>query len=232
MYFDERQDSHDLDGPGFDRLERLIDRLIGGEAEAQDWNLFESLAAREPALWRRLAREQGLMLSLRRSVSELTAVAARLDLPDFPSPASIPAEPLPAAKLPRPARSFRIPAWTGWAAALALACLWSGSRLSPVAPPEISTAALSPDPASAQEAGSETPRLHYVASTPRDGANFKSFDPLDGISVIYVRHTLEPRYEQRPLYGDYDLRWNDTAHKYRASASRYEPRVVPVNYRD
>jgi hypothetical protein len=92
--------------------ERLICRIIDGEATESDRRAFEQLAASDASLWRRLAESQQDMLSLSSEVDEeLSHVLHRpIELPT-------------GAVSPPPANRGGM-VWTGWAAAAAIAAVW------------------------------------------------------------------------------------------------------------
>ncbi len=90
--------------------EVLIHRAIELTASAADWADLDAAALRDPAVLQRLASALQDEGDLRRGVEERLAAAERVALPQAK-----------ARRLPR------APAWLGWAAAAALALIWSAS---------------------------------------------------------------------------------------------------------
>jgi hypothetical protein len=112
--------------------ELLISRAVDGAASPEDWRALEALAARDPEVWPRLLAALQAEQALRSEVAASLAAADAVELPgtdaaglvDPDAPASPPAGigAAPAGRL----RRFRLPTWTGWAAAAALALAWAG----------------------------------------------------------------------------------------------------------
>lgn len=93
--------------------ERLMTRLIDGQASPAERTRFERQAADEPGLWRQLALRQLDSSAL------CAVVGTEIDrLADTPLPARGVARRSSASTL------FQLVAWTGWAAAVALAVTW------------------------------------------------------------------------------------------------------------
>lgn len=89
---------------------RIVDR---GDA-VHDWDALESLAAEDPTLWLRLARDLRLDCEIRSAVGPRLRDAARVDAPPPSARAVVP---------PRRGTS-----WVGWAAAAVLGVLWWSDR--------------------------------------------------------------------------------------------------------
>lgn len=93
--------------------DRLISRIVDGEAGDGDWHSFRALAEREPSLWRDLAEYQ-------RDQSELSAVvAAAIRIADG---VEAPAEVEMSRRFSD--RTRLVSTWGGWAAAAAVALVW------------------------------------------------------------------------------------------------------------
>jgi len=133
-------------------VERLIGRVVDGEASPEEWQRFVRRATDDPALWQRLAEEQRLDVVLRRGVADAIAAAAEVDLAPGGAPSSAPAADADAdadATPPRiaphdldPSRDVEPPTlspqphplvrWrrrlrrhSGWAAAVVIGTLWA-----------------------------------------------------------------------------------------------------------
>ena len=103
-------------------LDRLVGRLVDGEAHADDHAHFRELAEDDPGLWRTLAEAQASHRSLMRGFEQTVATAVRVELPS-------------------PRRSSQslwwIAAGAGWAAALALGLGWIAARATAPTPPAL-----------------------------------------------------------------------------------------------
>lgn len=91
--------------------ERLIGRVIDGEASADDWTRLGAVAAADPAVWADLAVAQRDRDVLSAAVNEAIRVADDLDV-----------EPGRIDGVQRGLTTLR--AWGGWAAAAALVLVW------------------------------------------------------------------------------------------------------------
>lgn len=165
--------------------QRLIARIVDGEANDADWSAFRALAEPEPGLWRRLAeaqRDQDLLC---------TAIEDRLDVAED---VEIPVRMADAAG----AFSFRLRAWSGWAAAAVVALAWIG--VSGAAPRLF-------DSGSGQSAGmgatlsTRQALEQYLDVAGREGRIVRELPQImvetravgdgGGVEVLYVRQFLE-----------------------------------------
>jgi hypothetical protein len=112
-------------GPGPNRAETLISRIIDGESGVADWNEFTALASTDHACWQRLATAQREQALLAGAVGPILAAADRVELP---TGGHAHHEPLRI----QPLR--RMGAWAGWAAAAALALTWTWTVVQPKHP--------------------------------------------------------------------------------------------------
>lgn len=93
------------------REENLISKVVDEEATSKDWAALESLAESDPNVWRRLAAAQRDHSVLCVGVNEALAACEEIALPQRALDAT---------------HSFNIRwrAWSGWAAAAAIALVW------------------------------------------------------------------------------------------------------------
>lgn len=106
------------------RDDQIISRVIDGDASQRDWNALESIAARDPAVWRRLA------LALRDHAGFVRAVNASVRAADAVEAPVTLAGAVPAAGA-GPHRTRRLGTWAGWAAAAVVALAWGSTFLRP-----------------------------------------------------------------------------------------------------
>lgn len=102
--------------------ERLITRIVDGEASEAERAEFERQADREPSLWRALAEHQQSAGLLQRGFNDALAAAKRVELPLHPGDGA------PQARGEHARLRGRWPwmaAGLGWAAAVVLAVLWT-----------------------------------------------------------------------------------------------------------
>lgn len=90
-------------------VEALMNRMVDGEASADECARFETMAEREPALWRRLALAHQDMATLSRCLQRELEDVEQVELPEQRT-----------AGLRQRAWRYVVP-WSGWAAAAALA---------------------------------------------------------------------------------------------------------------
>ncbi|MEC9373584.1 MAG: hypothetical protein VYC34_07060 [Planctomycetota bacterium] len=165
-----------------DREDILFTRVIDDRATAQDWAALEDLGASDPGVWRRLAQAQRDQAALCAAVAERVEIAERIT-------------PNEAALRGGHEVQIRLRAWSGWAAAAAVALAWAGmSGLLPSNQPmggETAGFALTSDEAleryldAGQREGrvlEEMPKLMVETRSLERGAQFE---------VIYVRQFLE-----------------------------------------
>ena len=98
-----------------DRLDILINRVVDREASPEDWAELESLAERDPSLWRRLADAEREHATLAAGVEDAIACADRAEIPHHAVDA---------------AHRFqiRLRAWGGWAVAAILGLAWATAQ--------------------------------------------------------------------------------------------------------
>jgi hypothetical protein len=96
----------------------LISRVVDGDADDREWLELESLASRDPQLWRELALAQRDQTALARAMADVSAVAEGVALPQRQQGAE-PEGAITHIKL------NRLGAWTGWAVAAAVALVSS-----------------------------------------------------------------------------------------------------------
>ena len=107
-------------------VDRLIGRLVDGEASVADRERFDRLAALEPTLWKRLAETQGTDTLLAGQVELELAGVDQIELPqphEAAGPAASDVAAGPAASDVAAGRTSSL-AWSGWAAAIVLAAVW------------------------------------------------------------------------------------------------------------
>jgi hypothetical protein len=92
----------------------LIGRLIDGEANEQDHEHFDRIAAAEPSLWRQLAERQRDAMRLTEAVETAVSTAASMPLPRF---------------LVWPRRLSWPLAMSGWAALIIIGLTWGLASL-------------------------------------------------------------------------------------------------------
>lgn len=97
-----------------DEHDRLLSRIVDGEATSADWDTFRAVAAGDQAVWAELSETQRTAGVLSDALRARSAIADTVDLPeDF---------------LHDPARTQRrfdaIGRWGGWAAAAAILLVW------------------------------------------------------------------------------------------------------------
>ncbi|HYE01850.1 MAG TPA: hypothetical protein VD963_01310 [Phycisphaerales bacterium] len=97
------------------RRERLVSRIVDGEAGAGEWQEFRALAQADPSAWRELAEAQREFSLMSAQVGTELALGAAAELP-------LPGEPASVRVLVR--------SWGGWAVAAAAVLLaWPGLGL-------------------------------------------------------------------------------------------------------
>ncbi len=96
------------------REEILIGRVTDGEASPADWSELEKLASADPTVWTRLASAQRRHAELERAVDDALTVAELVEAPDFLADAG-------------ERMTVRWRAYSGWAAAAAIALAWAGA---------------------------------------------------------------------------------------------------------
>lgn len=166
-------------------LDRLMSRIVDGEASDLDWDSFRRLADADPAVWRDLALTQRDQAALRSAVERRLHAADGVLLPQ------------PSAWTRATPALARAGAWTGWAVAATLAlAAFSQSWLAPRgASPTENVAGLAPSSAAdalqayldlGQKEGrvvGEVPqRLLVESRRAQEGVGFE---------VIYVRQFVE-----------------------------------------
>ncbi len=103
----------------------LITRVVDGEASSADWKTLAELAAADQRVWAELAEQQQAHDELSRAVEIATAPADAVDLSDLDDHLRAPNS---------MERRLRIVGtWGGWAAAAAVALLWT-TGLNPTEP--------------------------------------------------------------------------------------------------
>ena len=155
--------------------DRLLSRVVQGDAVEGDWDALEVLAARDRTVWERLAaslRAESLL------AAEVGAVLEEVEKIELPAP--------PVRKLARLSPSF------GWAAALLFAVLWGLSSRAP--------APLAPAPEPAAE-NPDRALLHYLEAGQREGRLVQELPHQvvqtrptadgSGLEVLYVRRLVE-----------------------------------------
>jgi hypothetical protein len=101
--------NHDLPGDPLDR-DLLISRVVDGRATAAEWTALESLAGREPAVWRDLATAQRDQRAIEMLVGSAGDVAESVDLPMASTGPAVVTTPM-----------SRLRLWGGWVAAAVMA---------------------------------------------------------------------------------------------------------------
>ncbi|MEQ8768925.1 MAG: hypothetical protein RIB60_00295 [Phycisphaerales bacterium] len=103
----------------------LITRVVDGEASSADWKTLAGLAATDQRVWAELAEQQQAHDELCRAVEIATAPADSVELSDLDDHLSAPNS------MERRLRA--VGTWGGWAAAAAVALLWT-TGLNPTEP--------------------------------------------------------------------------------------------------
>lgn len=101
------------------RLEELIDAIVDGVAQGEQWDEFRALAGASHEPWRRLAEQQRLMKTLEAGFDAEVRGALAVELPARQA--------LGTSGARRPLSAWR-PS-LGWAAAMLLGLAWAGSTL-------------------------------------------------------------------------------------------------------
>ncbi len=105
------------------RDERLISRIIDGDATAGEWDELTALAADDPETWRRLADGLRDNRAFARAVNAAAKLADTIELPRSADAAG-------AGRPSRPAlRLGRWSGWTGWAVAAVVTLTWTTGLL-------------------------------------------------------------------------------------------------------
>ena len=128
---DPKEPNVELDDTTMEDL--LIQRALAGSARDEDWSALEALAARDAAVWERLARSIRDGAELTRELASATAGAAAVDIPVIPTIAG--------PRIPTKAGS----PWAlrgGWLAAAAVSLFAVLSHLSPPTPADRSAETL------------------------------------------------------------------------------------------
>ena len=100
--------------------EILMSRVVDGEATAADWESFRQIAESDPTLWREMAEHQRDHHELSAMVASAIAIADEVEAPAH------------AHMEQRMVSRLRIVgAWGGWAAAAAVALMWTAGQLNP-----------------------------------------------------------------------------------------------------
>ncbi len=170
----------------------LITRVVDGEASSADWKTLAELAASDQRVWAELADQQQAHDELSRAVEIATAPADAVELSDLDDHLHAPNS---------MERRLRIVGtWGGWAAAAAVALLWT-TGLNPARP-------MSPD--LGEQAGlvriGDSPEEafdRYLAAGRAEGSVIaeipdrvvRSVRPLESgqVEVTYVRQVIERR---------------------------------------
>src|SRR5262245_20793344 len=118
-----------------ENIDILITRAVDGQASQADWAALESLAQREPGVWRDLAMAQRDHQLLSAAVGRAVGVAGSVEVPSL-SEAGV--EP-PGARAMF-LRTRTVATWGGWAAAAAVALAFVANRAGQNQPPQMAGA--------------------------------------------------------------------------------------------
>jgi len=197
----------------------LISRIVDDEATSKDWESFEQLAALEPDVWKKLAREQRDAANLRSAVGAAVEAADAIELPlDI---AGAGAEHV---------FSRRFSPWIGWAMAAAVALAWLGADLVPTINTDLTPtnqAGIDFIPASADDALNQYREVgeqegRYIGEMPKIMVEARTMPDGNRVEVIYLRQLLE----REIVNGVYGLGEDDQG---RATPVPIEPRVIQAS---
>lgn len=174
------------------REDILIGRVTDGEATPGDWRELETMAGADSGVWSRLANAQRAHADLARAVDDELTVA---ELVASPAHEAMRGGMTPVA--------MRWRAYTGWAAAAALALAWAGANGLGLRAPSLAGGNIAGIPLSTDELFSqyvnkgkaqgvvldELPMV-LVESRPAT-AQGGIADPAGRVEVVFVRRTLE-----------------------------------------
>jgi len=180
----------DSNTPGLtpDEHDRLISRIVDGEATSEDWDLFRAVAASDQSVWAELSETQRTNSVLSDAVRGRAAIADTVELPDgFADPSHL------------QHRFDLVSRWGGWAAAAAIVLVWytgglpAGNSNSNQAglTPGISLASATPDQALGRymDAGQASGRV--LTELP-DPVVVETRAMEDGsVEVLFLRQFLE-----------------------------------------
>ncbi len=197
----------------------LISRIVDDEATSKDWESFEQLAALEPEVWKKLAREQRDAANLRTAVGVAVEAADAIELPLGIAGAGA-----------EHVFSRRFSPWIGWAMAAAVALAWLGADLVPMFNPELTPtnqAGISIVPASADDALNQYRSVgeqegRYIGEMPKVMVEARAMPDGVRVEVIYLRQLLE----REVVNGVYGLGEDDQG---RATPVPIEPRVIQAS---
>jgi len=170
----------------------LISRVIDGDASEQEWQDLETLAMREPRIWRELAEAQRDHSALMRGVSAALALADSTPLPSARDAFHFSGH---ANRFQQ--RLHRLSAWAGWAVAAVLVLAFTPLGRSLQSTSNVPTGAtaglnLTPDQALDQymKVGKKDGRVLEEVPT-RVMMDSRPLPAGDGYEVIFVRQIIE-----------------------------------------
>lgn len=191
----------DVDNMDDDRRDRLISRVIDGEASGSDWSALRAMASADPGVWAELAQTQRQHEALSGVLDEISAIAEGVEIPE--------------GELMTPTERFErrmagVRAWGGWAAAAAILLVWFTGLPTPIATdfgqnfvqqngPHTGRASLGPRVVQGPQSP-ESAWQHYL-DTGRDAGRVLGEVPgrtvletrpvAGGMEVVYLRQVVE-----------------------------------------
>jgi len=187
------------------RLDALIDAIVDGAAQGEQWDEFRVLAGVSHEPWRRLAEQQRLVKTLEAGFDAEVRSALAVELP---------------ARQAIGTAGWSLAQWRpglGWAAAMLIGLAWAGSTLGHAPAPSGPSASL-PDSLLAQYLA----QPHVVGELPVEIRNV-SHTP-GGDVVTYVRQIVE-----RQPVNLYDLQLDEISNPVLRKASS-EPSLLASRY--
>lgn len=106
-------------------VDRLMARIVDGEADEHDWGTFEALAASDAGVWRRLACSQRDAQMMQEVVRPALEAADRTRLPRR-------VDGRRTGDAGEPVRTPGLRRFGGWAAAAVIGLAWLGSQIAPM----------------------------------------------------------------------------------------------------
>ncbi|MFT5424370.1 MAG: hypothetical protein ACI89L_002165 [Phycisphaerales bacterium] len=179
-----------------DDHDRLISRIVDGEASGEDWDTFRAVAATDQDVWAELSETQRTNAVLSDALRGRAAIADTVELPsDFADPSHL------------QHRFDLVSRWGGWAAAAAIVLVWFTGGL-PMGNNSGNQASIGPG-ISLANATPEQARDRYMdAGRAADSVIAELPDPVvvqtrvleDGlVEVIFLRQILERKIVSQVL---------------------------------
>lgn len=168
----------------------LISRVVDGRASSAEWSALETLAARDPGVWRELATAQRDQRAIEMIVASAGDVAESVDLPSAPEE-----------EVQFQSPSTRLRLWGGWVAAAVMACAFVAQFRSEKAfdqpGPKDPTASLVPTADELLDQYRNTGRKEGIVLGEVPDQVLLAMEPAAdgrGATVTFVRQFVERRY--------------------------------------